>query len=64
MEIDLRTLMLAGSFVTAASGIVVRGVQKTPKATARDGANDGVEVSGDQLRVLQQVVSHAGGVTG
>lgn len=50
--------------VTVATGVVVRGVQTTPSATARDGADDGVSVSGDRLRVLQQRQTRGGGVTG
>lgn len=52
-----------GKTVTVASGIVVRGVVATPKAAVRDATNDGVSVTGDQLRVLR-VQTRGGGVTG
>lgn len=54
----------AGSSTTVVRGIVVRGVVATRSATVRDGSNDGVTVTGDQLRVLRLQAPRAGGVTG
>jgi hypothetical protein len=53
----------AGASTTVVRGIVVRGVTPTRRAAVRDGRDDGVSISGDQLRVLRQTV-RGGGVTG
>ncbi|MDQ8045747.1 MAG: hypothetical protein REI11_14170, partial [Patulibacter sp.] len=58
-----RRALDAGDTLTAATGIVVRGVTATPSATARDGAADGVALVGDQLQVITNA-PRAGGVTG
>ncbi len=52
-----------GQTITAAKGIVVRGVRTTDEARVRDGANDGVAVTGDVLEIFGQQL-RAGGVTG
>lgn len=59
-----RTAVAPGATITAATGIVVRGVSATSEATARDGADDGVALSGDSLRVLRRQTTRGGGVTG
>ncbi len=53
----------AGQTVTAAKGIVLRGVRATDKAKVRDGAQEGIPVSGDDLRIVAGQI-RAGGVTG
>ncbi len=59
-----RSAVSAGASATVIRGIVVRGTVATRNATVRDGSNDGVTVSGDQLRVLRLQTQRAGGVTG
>lgn len=45
------------------TGVVVRGVRPTSRATVRDGVNDGVSLTGDSLQVVPSQ-SRGGGVTG
>ncbi len=59
-----RNAVNAGASTTVIRGIVVRGTVATRSATVRDASNDGVTVTGDQLRVLRLQAPRAGGVTG
>lgn len=58
-----RSALAPNGTLRAASGIVVRGVLPTSRATAIDGVNDGVALVGDRLQVVP-VPARPGGVTG